>query len=145
MPKDRRKRTSRCGRGIGLAAALALAATGCRHTRQEVPPERPYIMPGAAGAAGATAPGTPHVGFSSEPPGGNAFAGSRITPGLPGSAEGYAPPPSLSNQPAHNGSAAAAPAEPEPLQDIPPYGAPPGSGGPPRGTMGTPGAPPSPL
>jgi hypothetical protein len=58
---------------------------GCRNTRPEVPPERPYVMPGAATTA-IIGPGSsaPHVGFSSEPPAG-AYASSA---GLPSSSAG---------------------------------------------------------
>ena len=48
-PKDR---LSRIVRGGGLALALAAGGTGCRSTKPEVPPHRPFM----AGVEGAQAP-----------------------------------------------------------------------------------------
>jgi hypothetical protein len=144
MPKDRR--IQKLGHLAGGIVILTLSGAGCRNTRPEVPPERPYITPEAAGA---TAGGRPHVSFSSEPPpAGNALGtAAGIAQGLPGTAGAPGAPPTFSHQPPGYGPATtpAAPPQAEPLQDMPGLGPPPGSGGPPRGVMGTPGALPSPL
>jgi hypothetical protein len=147
MPKDRR--TSQGWRSLGASLGLGaiVAAGGCRHTRPEVPPERPYIMPGAAPAADGT--GRPHVGFSSEPPpAGNAYgAAAGIAQGLPGTAGAPGAPPLFSGESPASGQSVAAPAppQPEPLQEMPGLASPPSTGVPPRGVMGVPGQPPSPY
>ena len=58
----------------GLSLALVLGTlSGCRNTRPEVPPERPYAT---APNAGTTAP--PNVGFSTEPAA-NGYSGAATT------------------------------------------------------------------
>lgn len=123
--------------GLALLAGAALLSAGCRNTRPEVPPERPYLAPRGAGMTGDTS--APRVGFSTEPPAqGNALGASMGTmPGAPGSPTGYGTAP---------GSAIAPP--PDILQELPGPGAnsvPPAAPMPPRGQMGIGNAPPSPL
>lgn len=71
---DRLQISRRCRTGAGLCLALMLGAlSGCRNTRPEIPPERPYVTtPNPA----ATAP--PNVGFSTEPAA-NGYNGAAAT------------------------------------------------------------------
>lgn len=118
---------------IRWLACLALTSAGCRHTRPEVPPERPYLNPGGGAAAS-----SPRVGFSTEPPAhGNALGTAMSTaPSLPGSAAGYGTAPGTAPIP-----------QPDPLENLPgpPSSVPPGTNLPPQGRMGIGNAPPSPL
>ena len=134
MPKDR---PGRRASALALVLLAGGVAAGCRHTRSEVPPERPYLAPG--GLPAAAPPGAaPHVGFSTEPPAqGHALGTAAMTsPSVPGTSPGYGPAPATSALP-----------PPDPLQNLPGPGStvPPGTALPPRGQMGISGAPPSPL
>ena len=75
MPKDR---LARLGSTLAVALTLGVPAAGCRNTRPEVPPERPF--PGAAAAAGPA----PRVAFSTEPPPGGNALGTNLYHAAPG-------------------------------------------------------------
>lgn len=55
---DRQIQWVRSGLGLGLLAIASVTATGCKSTRPEVPPGRPYTADGRQ---------KPAVGFSTEP------------------------------------------------------------------------------
>lgn len=74
----------------GLGLGLALAVTGCRHARPEVPPERPFITtPQQVGTP-------PSVGFSSESAV-NGYGAAAPAMTAPGAQPATAFPPSLVN------------------------------------------------
>ena len=135
---DRRMRFVR----VALATAglgFVGATSGCRHTRPEIPPERPYLAPGTAPSAAQG--GAPNIEFSSQPAimgGALGGAAASMTPAVPSNVGQYGQAPRARNEPS---SMPGADRGVSPASTFPGFP----SSEQPRGVMGEAGAPPSPL